>query len=122
VSGTLSAWIDKLRLQDGGLLKRSALLLFGTDPERLVTGAFLKIGFFRTDSDLLYHDEIYGDLFTQVDRGLDLLLTKYLKAGISYQGPQRIETLPVPTRALREALINAIGLRGRHSGPGERLR
>jgi len=100
--------IGKLRLHDGELLKRSALLLFGTDPERLVTGAFLKIGFFRTNSDLLYHDEIHGDLFTQVDRGLDLLLTKYLKAGLSYKGPQRIETLPVPARAVREALINAI--------------
>lgn len=100
--------IEKLRLHDGALLKRSALLLFGRDPERLVTGAFLKIGFFRTDSDLLYHDEIHGDLFTQVDRGLDLLLTKYLKAGLTYQGPQRIEVLPVPARAVREALINAI--------------
>ncbi len=100
--------LEKLRLLDGGSLKRAGLLLFGKDPERLVTGAFLKIGFFRTDSDLLYHDEVHGDLFTQVDRGLDLLLTKYLKAGISYLGPQRIETPAVPERALREALINAI--------------
>ncbi|MEA2691026.1 MAG: ATP-dependent helicase RecG [Acidobacteriota bacterium] len=103
-----AALIDKLRLDGGELLRRAAVLLFGKDPERLVTGAFLKIGFFRTDSDLLYHDEIHGDLFTQIDRGLDLLLTKYLKAGLSYQGPQRIETLPVPARAVREALINAI--------------
>jgi ATP-dependent DNA helicase RecG len=103
-----AALIDKLRLDGGELLKRAALLLFGKDPERLVTGAFLKIGYFRTDSDLLYHDEIHGDLFTQIDRGLDLLLTKYMKAGIRYEGPQRIETLPVPARAVREALINAI--------------
>ncbi len=100
--------IDKLHLLDSGRLKRAALLLFGADPERLVTGAFLKIGYFHTDSDLLYHDEIHGNLFTQIDRGLDLLLTKYLRASINYHGPQRIETWPVPARALREALINAI--------------
>lgn len=39
---------------------------------------------------------------------MDLLLTKYLTAGLSYEGLQRIETLPVPEAALREALLNAI--------------
>lgn len=100
--------LDKLRLTEHGLLKRAALLLFLDEPERLVTGAYVKIGFFRTDSDLLYHDEIHGDLFTQVDRVLDLLLTKYLRAGIKYSGLQRMETYPVPEAALREVVINAI--------------
>jgi ATP-dependent DNA helicase RecG len=57
---------------------------------------------------LLYHDEIHGDLFTQVEKTLELLLTKYLKAGISYRGVQRMETYPIPEAALREALLNAI--------------
>lgn len=100
--------LDKLRLLERGYLKRAALLLFHDDPERLVTGAYVKIGRFRTDSDLLYHDEIHGDLFAQVDRTLDLLLTKYLLAGISYEGVQRLETFPIPESALREAVINAI--------------
>ena len=39
---------------------------------------------------------------------MDLLLTKYLKAGISYRGIQRVESLPVPEAALREAVLNAI--------------
>jgi len=100
--------LNKLRLVDQGYLKRAALLLFLDDPERLVTGAYVKIGYFRTDSDLLYHDEIHGDLFSQVDRTLDLLLTKYLRAWISYAGLQRLETYPVPESALREAVINAV--------------
>ncbi len=100
--------IEKLHLLDGKYLKRAAVLLFHNDPEVVVTGAFVKIGFFRTNADLLYHDEIHGDLFTQVDRTMDLLLTKYLKAGITYVGIQRIETLPVPEAALREAVLNAI--------------
>ena len=100
--------LDKLKLFEHGYLKRAAVMLFHDDPERVVTGAYVKIGYFRTDSDLLYHDEIHGDLFSQVETTLDLLLTKYLRAGISYEGVQRIEAFPVPEPALREAVINAI--------------
>ena len=37
-----------------------------------------------------------------------MLLTKYLKAVISYDGIVRVETFPVPRAALREALLNAL--------------
>ena len=100
--------LEKLHLTEGRFLKRAATLLFHADPEKFTTGACVKIGFFRTDSDLLYQDVIEGDLFTQVEKTLDLLMTKYLRAGISYQGTQRLERLPVPEAALREAVINAI--------------
>jgi len=100
--------LDKLHLVEGAYLKRAAVLLFHPDPERFVTGAFVKIGFFRNNVDLLFQDEVHGDLFTQVDKTLDLLQTKYLTAGISYQGVQRVETYPVPEAALREAVLNAI--------------
>jgi ATP-dependent DNA helicase RecG len=104
----LPALIDKLHLLDGKYLKRAAVLLFHADPERICTGAYIKIGYFHNDADLLYQDEIHGDLFTQVDKAMDLLLTKYLRAGISYRGLQRVETFPVPEEALREALLNAV--------------
>jgi len=100
--------IDKLRLMEGAYLKRAALLLFHADPERYVTGAFVKIGFFRSESDLAYHDEVHGDLFTQVASTVELLRTKYLKAAIRYEGIQRIEEFPVPDAALREALLNGL--------------
>ena len=100
--------LDKLHLVEGAYLKRAAVLLFHPDPERFFTGAFCKIGFFRNNVDLLFQDEVHGDLFTQVDKTLDLLQTKYLTAGISYQGVQRVETYPVPEAALREAVLNAI--------------
>ena len=73
-----------------------------------MSGAFVKIGFFRTESDLAYHDEVHGDLFTQVAATIDMLRTKYLKAAIRYEGIQRIESFPVPNAALREALLNAL--------------
>ena len=55
----------------------------------------MKVGYFRSDTDLVYHDQIEGDLFTQSQRTVELLRSKYLKAVISYQGLQRVETLPV---------------------------
>jgi len=100
--------IEKLRLTEGHYLKRAAILLFHPDPERYFTGAAVKIGYFASESDLRYHDEVHGDLFAQVAMTMDLLLTKYLKAAISYEGIQRVETYPVPEGALREAVLNAI--------------
>lgn len=100
--------IEKLKLIENDYLTRAAVLLFHPEPDRFFFGAFMKIGYFRTESDLVYHDEIHGDLFTQVQSGLELLLTKYLKAAISYRGIQRIESFPVPREALREALLNAV--------------
>lgn len=98
-------------------ISSAAVLPFHPDPERFVTAAFVKIGFFRTNTDLLYHDEIHGDLFTQVEKTMDLLLTKYLKAGLTYQGLQRLEKFPVPEAALREALLNAIIHKDYSAGP-----
>ena len=104
----VASLIDKLRLREGARLKRAALLLFHKDPERFVSGAYVKIGFFRSESDLAYHDEIHGDLFTQVAATIERLQTKYLKAAIRYEGIQRIEWFPVPEAALREAVLNAL--------------
>ena len=98
--------LDKLRLKDGAYYKRATALLFAADPQRFVTGAFVKVGYFQTETELLYHDEVEGDLFHQVKNTLDLLLTKYLKAVISYEGIVRVETYPVPRAALLNALVH----------------
>ena len=101
--------IEKLRLKtDSHHLKQAAILLFHRDPEKYITGAFVKIGYFSTDDDLIFQDEVHGYLFEQVDKTMDLLLTKYLKAIISYRGVNRMEQYQIPQAALREALINAI--------------
>ncbi|HIY89159.1 MAG TPA: putative DNA binding domain-containing protein [Candidatus Bacteroides pullicola] len=99
--------LEKLRLYEGSYLKRAAALLFHPDPEKYVTGAFVKVGFFREGMDLVYQDEVHGNLFQQIAKLMDLLCTKYMKAIITYEGIQRIETLPIPREALREALLNA---------------
>jgi ATP-dependent DNA helicase RecG len=102
-------FLEKLHLKvDTTYYKRATALLFHPNPEIFITGAYIKIGFFNTDDDLAYQDEIHGYLFEQVEKTMNLLLTKYLKATISYKGLNRIETYPIPEPALREALLNAV--------------
>ena len=100
--------LNNLKLTEGNYLKRAALLLFHPDPEKFVTNAYVKIGYFESDSDLRFQDEVHGNLFEQVEKTMDLLFTKYIKAMISYDGIYRIETFEYPKEAVREALHNAI--------------
>lgn len=100
--------LDSLNLLDHGMLKRAAILLFHHNPEKWIPGSYVKIGYFETDSELRYQDEIHGSLLSQADRIVDLIFTKYLKAEISYRGVTRVETYPFPKEAIREAVFNAI--------------
>ena len=100
--------LDRLHLVNGNYLTNAAMLLFSKDPERYQLGAFLKIGYFENDADLLYQDEIHGSLLEQVDKAIELIYLKYMRAKISYEGIQRIERYFVPEAALREALLNAV--------------
>lgn len=100
--------LDKLRLTNAGYLTNAAALLFSADPDKYQLGSYIKIGFFETNADILYQDEIRGPLLDQVDKALDLIYFKYMKARISYEGAVRVERYFVPREALREALLNAI--------------
>jgi len=86
--------LANLELTEGPYLKRAACLLFSKQAQRIVSGASIKIGYFVTDDDLRYQDEIRGNLFEQVEKTLELLHSKYLKAYISYQGPDGHFKLP----------------------------
>ena len=99
--------IENLSLREGGYLKRAAVLLFHPSPHQSVPDAYVKIGYFR-GSELLFQDVVEGDLFTQVDKTMDLLYSKYTRALVSYDGVYRVETFPVPREAMREAVINAV--------------
>lgn len=105
-----SILLDNLHLIDeDGYLIRAAMLAFYKEPEKWVTGAYIKIGYFaQSDADLKYQDEVHGSLIEQVDRTVDLVYTKYMKALISYEGIQRIEQFMFHQDAFREILLNAI--------------
>lgn len=88
--------MDNLHLLDeDGYLIRAAMLAFYHDPEKWVTGAYVKIGYFgNSDSDLQYQDEVHGTLIEQADHTVELVYTKYLKALIDYDGIQRTVHVP----------------------------
>ncbi len=100
--------LDSLGLIENGKLKRAAILLFHRNPEKWVTGAYIKIGYFGEGSDLRYQDEIHGSLFMQADRVVELIYLKYMRAIISYDNVTRVETYPLPKAAVREVVYNAI--------------
>lgn len=100
--------MEKLHLKNAGFLTNAAMLLFSDDPEKWLLGAYTKIGYFESDADLLYQDEIHGSILDQVDKIIDLVYLKYMKAKISYEGIRRIERYFIPLDAFREALLNAI--------------
>lgn len=100
--------LEKMHLTNGGYLTNAAMLLFAKDPEQYQLGAYIKIGYFESDADLLYQDEIHGSILEQVDKALEVIYLKYMRAKIRYEGVQRIERYFVPEESLREALLNAI--------------
>lgn len=102
--------LDNLHLIDDERYSiRAAMLAFYKVPEKWVTGAYIKIGYFRkSDSDFKYQDEVHGSLIEQVDKTVDLVYTKYLKALIDYDGVQRTEQYMFYKDAFCEILLNAI--------------
>lgn len=104
-NGTL---LNNLHLIEGNCLNRAAVLAFHPDPEKWIIGAFIKIAYFRTDADIIYQDEVHGPLLAQVDKAIEIVYTKYLKALIHYKGIYRKETFFFPRESFRELLLNAL--------------
>ena len=100
--------LQKLHLVNNGYLTNAAMLLFAKDPQDWQQGAYIKIGYFESDADLVYQDEIHGSLLAQVDKAIEVICLKYMRAKISCEGIRRIKRYFVPEAALREALLNAV--------------
>lgn len=99
-----AALVEQLQLFH---LKRAAVLLFHAEPEKLVTGAYIRIGHFRRDNGLVEQHAIGGNLFAQLERSL-ALLEEHLQRDPNGGEPRSPADYPLPLAALREALVNAI--------------
>ena len=105
---SVKAILHKLNLLEKSKMRRAALLLFGKDPKKFYITAYIKIGKFANDIDLISTDDIEGNLFRQVDKAMEILRVKYLLSNISYEGIYRKDNMEYPEEALREAIINAV--------------
>lgn len=101
--------IKNLGLLEDGVPCNGAILLFGKHPQqRYVTSSF-KIGRFgSTNFDLLSQEIVDGSLIQMPEKVMQILSDKYLVRPIHYNGLQRIETLEIPEKALREIICNSI--------------
>jgi ATP-dependent DNA helicase RecG len=117
-ANSLQDMLNNLRLTaaDGRLL-RSALLLFGRDPQRLVPSAQIQIGRFKDDATILDDRRIEGNLLQQLEQVVQALrhylFVRYeIPTGMGertgVQAVQRDEIWEYPFGALREAVINAL--------------
>ncbi len=96
-------------LTKDGELTNAAILLFGKNPQKFYKYTYFRLGRFGlTPSDLIFQDEVYGNIFQMTNRVIELLRSKYLKTPIHYEGMQRIEALEIPETAMRELLYNAM--------------
>jgi len=100
--------LEKLGLLHEGQLLRSAVLLFGKEPQRFYPSALVKIGRFRSPTFIVDDREVYGTLFDQVN-GIIGYFRGHLQTRFEFRGePAREVIWEYPLEALREAIINAI--------------
>lgn len=104
----LNIILEKLNLLGDGRLKRAAVLLFAKNPQRFYINSSIRIGKFKTETEILTNDIVEGNLFEQLENCIEILRTKYLMSEIKFEGIHRREILEYPLEALREAIINAL--------------
>ena len=100
--------MKSLHLNEDAYLKRAAILLFHPEPEKYMAGAYIKVGYFQSDSGLDHQAEIRGSLFQQITKSLALLHTKHSAASASDIDNDRFLTFDIPEVAVREVLLNAV--------------
>ena len=65
----------------------------------------MQVGRFVSESEVVSTDVIEGNLFTQVEKTIEILRIKYLENRFYYEGIRRKEDMIYPEDALREAVI-----------------
>jgi ATP-dependent DNA helicase RecG len=101
-------FLEKLRLTNNSALKRAAIILFGKDTKKFYPNAYLKIGRFKSESELISQEVIEGNLFEIINNTLATLNNKFLLRLVEIEGIQRVEKYEYPLIALREVLLNAL--------------
>lgn len=92
-----------------GKLKNAAVLLFGKNPQYFFcTANFRMARIGRDDTDLIFQEDINGNILQMASKVMWQLRSRYLLTANRYEGLQRVEELEIPEPALRELIHNAI--------------
>ena len=114
--------LEKLRLVEGGKLKRGAIIMFGKDPNRFYPNVQLKIGRFVNDYDFRYQEVIEGNLIKIFEDSLSILEYKFIIREVEIKDYFRVQKKGnYPREALREMVLNALVHRN-YMGPMIQMR
>ena len=102
------AVLEKFGLIQGNQPTRAAVLLFGKDPQKYFSSAYIKVGRFRSETLIVDDKEIAGNLFAQVEQAMDWFRDRLETAFVITGKPQRDVVWEYPLDALREAIVNAV--------------
>jgi ATP-dependent DNA helicase RecG len=93
----------------------AGILLFGKEPQHFFTEAMIICSHFKgiEGRDALASIDCTGTLFDQFERAFDFIISRLSKSFV-IEGPRRQETLEIPPKAIREALLNLIVHRNYH--------
>lgn len=95
-------------LTENGEVTRAAVLLFGKEPQRFYSHAFVRIGRFRSPTFVVDDHPIYGTLWEQVDGAMSYFRQHLQTSYGPTPEPAREVLWEYPLEALREAIINAV--------------
>jgi len=98
--------LQNLGMAEDEKVSVAGLLCFGSQPQRFLPWATIKIGKF-VGARVVFEREVRGDLTEQIEKGLVEVLD-LIKKGVRVEGARRVEDFEYPPRALREILVNAV--------------
>ncbi len=101
--------LRQLGLIQDGKLTVAAVLLFGRNPQRLLTQAMVRCARFKGTTEVHFLDMkvIQGNIIEQVEEAM-AFIRRNIRMGAEIKGLRREEKWEYPLEGLREAVVNAI--------------
>jgi ATP-dependent DNA helicase RecG len=101
--------LTKLGLMENGSLTRAAILLFAKNPQKFYPTATIKLGRFRSKTQIEDDKELLGPIINQLNDGIAWFRDRLaIKLEISGADADRNTQWEYPIPAVREALANAV--------------
>jgi len=99
--------LEKLNLLVNGKLTNGALLLFGSNPQRYFVNLQIRLGRFKTPTEIDDDQWADGNVFYQLEQAL-ATLRQYLSVRYKIETAERADVPEYPITVLREAVVNAL--------------
>ena len=105
---SIESILTKAKLMTNGKPNNGAAVLFANNTDAYPQLCLRMARFAgNTKSEFIDNQRVSGNIFNLIDAGMSFLF-KHLNLSGTINGLQRVERLEIPTKALREALINAL--------------